>query len=155
MFLKGAGLSPNTYRSYLQAVKQFYVFTGGKHPFQVGPADVEAFYDDILGRADMSTAYLRLMGLKRFFAGIRAVLPIYTSPFESMSEKLLHKISRSKRKGRTKAPLTKTEADALLRWLRMDVSPTGRENLALVVMLQTSGLRASELCSHSEERPAD
>ena len=28
----------------------------------------------------------------------------------------------------------------------MDVSPTGLENLALVVMLLTSGLRASELC---------
>ena len=147
VFLKGAGLSPNTYRSYLQAVKQFYNFTGGKHPFQANAADIEAFYDDMLKRADMNTAYLRIMGLKRFFAGIRTVLPIYTSPFETMSEKLVHKLNRSRRKRRTKAALTRAEADALLRWLREDKAPIGHENLALVTMLLTSGLRASELCS--------
>ena len=147
VFLKGAGLSPNTYRAYLEAVKQFYRFTDGKHPLQVGAADIEAFYDDELKRVDVNTAYLRIMGLKRFFAGIRTVLPIYTSPFESMSEKLLHKLNRSRRKRRTKAALTRAEADALLSWLRKDTAPTGRENLALVTLLLTSGLRASELCS--------
>lgn len=147
VFLKGAGLSPNTYRSYLQAVKQFYTFTGGRHPLQVGASDIEAFYDDVLKRADLNTAYLRIMGLKRFFAGVRTVLPIFTSPFDAMSEKLARKLGRSRRKRRTKVALTKAEADALLRWLRSDTSPAGRETLALVTMLLTSGLRASELCS--------
>jgi len=36
---------------------------------------------------DRNTAYLRIRGLKKFFSGIRNVLPIYTSPFEIMSEK--------------------------------------------------------------------
>lgn len=143
VFLKGAGLSPNTYRSYLEAVKQFYHFTKGKHPLQANAADIESFYDDVLKHADMNTAYLRIMGLKRFFAEIRAVLPIYTSSFEGMTEKLLHKLNRTRR---TKAALTRAEADALLRWLRADTSPVGKENLALVTVLLTSGLRASELC---------
>lgn len=146
VFLKGAGLSANTYRSYLEAVRQFYGFTSGKHPLQVTAADIEAFYDAVLKRADLNTAYLRIMGLKRFFAGVRTVLPIFTSPFESMSEKLTRKLGRSRRKRRTKTALTKAEADALLCWLRRDSSPVGRENLALVTLLLTSGLRASELC---------
>jgi hypothetical protein len=37
VFLQGAGLSPNTYRSYLQAVRQFYAFTKGKHPLSRSP----------------------------------------------------------------------------------------------------------------------
>jgi len=147
VFLLGAGLSPNTYRSYLEAVKQFYRFTEGKHPLQVTAGDIEAFYDDLVHRVDLSTAYLRVMGLKRFFAGIRAVLPIYTSPFETMTEKLTHKLNRTRRKHRTKAALTRSEADALIQWLRLDISPIGQENLALVTILLTSGLRASELCS--------
>jgi hypothetical protein len=73
VFLKGAGLSPNTYRSYLEAVRQFYVFTRGEYPLQVSTADIEAFYDDVLKRSDLNTAYLRIMGLKRFFAGFRTV----------------------------------------------------------------------------------
>lgn len=62
-----------------------------------------------------------------------------------MSEKLTRKLGRSRRKRRTKAALTKAEADALLRWLRSDTSPVGRENIALVTLLLTSGLRASVL----------
>jgi len=31
-FLKGNGLSPNTYRSYLTAIKQFYEYTNGLNP---------------------------------------------------------------------------------------------------------------------------
>ena len=31
-FLKGNGLSPNTYRSYLTAIKQFYEYTEGLNP---------------------------------------------------------------------------------------------------------------------------
>jgi len=41
-FLKGSGLSPNTCRSYLEAVKQFYRFTKGLNLLQVRVADIEA-----------------------------------------------------------------------------------------------------------------
>jgi hypothetical protein len=60
LFLKGAGLSPNTYRPYLQAVKQFYQFTNGLNPLQVRPSDIEAFYDAQVKRIDRNTAYLRI-----------------------------------------------------------------------------------------------
>ncbi len=146
VFLQGAGLSPNTYRSYLQAVKQFYAFTEGKHPLQVTPGDMEAFYDDLAQRVDRNTAYLRIRGLKKFFEGIRRVLPIYTSPFEIMSEKLHEKLNRTKKGNRTKKALTVGELRALLAWLELDRTPRGLEDRAIVFMLATSGLRASELC---------
>jgi len=146
VFLLGAGLSPNTYRSYLQAVKQFYHFTEGKHPLQVRPGDIEAFYDDLVQRVDRNTAYLRIRGLKKFFAGIRNVLPIYTSPFEIMPEKLHDKLNRTRKGNRTKKALTIGELRALLAWLEEDRSPRGLEDHAIVFMLATSGLRASELC---------
>ena len=77
LLLRGAGLSPNTYRSYLEAVKQFYSFTDGLNPLQVKPADIEGFYDDLAKRVDRKTAYLRIRGLKKFFSGIRNVIPLY------------------------------------------------------------------------------
>jgi site-specific recombinase XerD len=42
--------------------------------------------------------------------------------------------------------LTPNEVKALLAFLRLDITVTGRENYAMVYMLATSGLRASELC---------
>lgn len=146
VFLQGAGLSPNTYRSYLQAVKQFYAFTEGKHPLQVTPGDIEAFYDHLAQGVDRNTAYLRIRGLKKFFEGIRRVLPIYTSPFEIMSEKLHGKLNRTKKGNRTKKALSVAELRALLAWLQEDRTPRGLEDYAIVFMLSTSGLRASELC---------
>jgi len=47
-FLLGQGLSPNTYKNYLGAVKQFYEFTEGMHPLQVKPADIERYYDNLI-----------------------------------------------------------------------------------------------------------
>lgn len=41
-FLQGNGLSDNTYRTYRQALKDFYEWSDGKHPFQVTAADIEA-----------------------------------------------------------------------------------------------------------------
>ncbi len=145
LFLMGAGLSPNTYRSYLQAIKQFYEFTNGLNPLQVRPGDVEAFYDHIVKKVDRNTAYLRIRGLKKFFAGIRQVIPIYTTPFEIMSETLHRKLNRTKKGNRTKKALSKGEVKRLLAWLQEDQTVKGLENYALTYMLVTSGLRAAEL----------
>jgi site-specific recombinase XerD len=146
LFLKGAGLSPNTYRAYLGAVKQFYEFTKGLNPLQVRPGDIESFYDDQVKHVDRNTAYLRIRGLKKFFEGVRQVIPIYTSPFEIMSEKLHAKLNKTRKGNATKKALTIDEVKALLSFLRLDITVTGRENYAMVYMLATSGLRASELC---------
>jgi integrase len=147
LFLKGSGLSPNTYRSYLEAVRQFYQFTKGLNPLQVRPGDIEAFYDHLLTRVDRNTAYLRIRGLKKFFEGVRNVVPFLTSPFEIMGEKLRAKLNCTKKGNRTKKTLTRDELKALLAFLRKDTSTRGREDYALVFMLVTSGLRASELCA--------
>ncbi len=82
IFLMGAGLSRNTYKSYLTAVKQFYSFTNHLNPLQVIPADVERFYDDIRAKVDINTAYQRVKGLKKFFSNISKTIPFYTSPFD-------------------------------------------------------------------------
>jgi len=144
IFLKGAGLSPNTYRSYLQAVKQLYEFTDGLNPLQIQPRHIEAFYDDLVTRADRNTAYLRIAGLKRFFKGIRSIIPFYTSPFEIMNGKLKKKLSRTK-KGYAKKAMTPKEISELLGWLEANVTVQGLEKYAIIFMLVSSGLRADEL----------
>ncbi len=145
-FLKGNGLSEHTYRSYLTAIKQFYEFTDHLNPLQVKPAHIEAFYDELVKKVDRNTAYKRISGLKKFFKGIRGVIPIYTTPFEIMPEKLKKKLSRKKKGNRTKSALSKNEANALLAWLQGNKTVKGLEDHALVYMLVTSGLRAFELC---------
>ena len=144
-FLLGAGLSPNTYRSYLTAVRQLYDFTEGLNPLQITPAHIEAFYDDIVKRVDRNTAYLRIRGLKKFFSGIRNVIPFYTSPFEIMSEKLHRKLNRTKKGNRTKKALAVAEVKRLLAWLNKDTTVKGKRDYAIVFMLVTSGLRSAEL----------
>ena len=64
-----------------------------------------------------------------------------------MGEKLHAKLNRTTRTSRTKKALTQGEVKALLEFLGRDESLQGRENYALVYMLVTSGLRASELCA--------
>ena len=88
LFLQGNGLSPHTYRAYFTAVKQFYTFTGGQHPFQTIPADIEKFYDHLVKTVDRNTAAARVAGLKKFFKGIEDQVAFYTSPFKIMTEKL-------------------------------------------------------------------
>jgi integrase len=142
-FLMGAGLSPNTYRCYLEAVKQFYAFTGGKHPLQVVPGDIEAWYEELAARVDRNTASLRIRGLKKFFAGIRTVIPFYTSPFELMTDKLIKKLNKTKKGNRTKAALSLAEVKRLLAWL-LGWDP---EMHAILFFLCTSGLRSAEFLS--------
>ena len=57
-FLKGNGLSPNTYRSYLTAIKQFYEYTNGLNPLQSRPADIESFYDHLVQAVDRNKLHI-------------------------------------------------------------------------------------------------
>jgi len=63
-----------------------------------------------------------------------------------MNDSLHAKLNRTKRGNRTKKALQKHELRQLLEWLSGDKSVHGLEDYALVLMLVTSGLRASELC---------
>lgn len=146
IFLKGTGLAENTYRSYLEAVRQFYLFTKGLNPLQVRPGDIEAFYDYLLKKVDRNTAYLRIRGLKKFFAGIRNIIPVYTSPFETMETKLVKKLNKTKNGNRTKKALSIQEIKDLLTWLKTDATIKGAQNYAIIYTLVTSGLRSAELC---------
>ena len=144
--LKGQGLATTSYRVYMVAVRQLYEFTQGLNPFQVIPNHLEAFYDHVIQSVDRNTAYNKIMGLKRFFTGIKKLCPGYVSPFEVMDDKLVKKLSKTK-KTRTKKALTVQEIQELLAWLKKDRSRTGKASYAIVLMLVTSGLRAAELCS--------
>jgi len=66
-----------------------------------------------------------------------------------MSQTLHAKLNTTKRGNRTKKVLLKHEPRQLLEWLSRDQSVQGLEDYALVLMLVTSGLRASELCQLS------
>ncbi len=145
VFLQGAGLSPNTYRSYLEAVKQLYTFTDGKHPLQIMPADIEMFYDDLKKKGDPGTAYCRVQGLKHFFKGVSKITGL-PSPFEIMGEKLTKKLNEVKAGNRTKKALSINEIRKLITFLAQDDTVIGQENYALCYMLTTSGLRAFEMC---------
>jgi len=144
IFLKGAGLSPNTYRSYLQAIKQLYEFTDGLNPLQITPAHIEAFYDNLIkNKVDRNTIYIRIQGLKRFFKGIRRVIPFYTSPFEIMDDNLKEKLPKNKRL-RVRRVLNVKEIRAILKYLKSIDTLRAKRNYAIVYMLVTSGLRPSE-----------
>jgi integrase len=143
--LRGQGLSPNTYRSYLTAYRQLWDFTNGLHPFQILPGHIERFYEFTVKRIGRTTAAQRIKGLKKFFNCIKALVPGYVSPFELMPEKLIQKMGKAKASG-TKKALTVAEYIRLLAWLSKDVTIEGLSNHAIVLMLGTSGLRASELC---------
>ncbi|MBA7493528.1 Tyrosine recombinase XerC [subsurface metagenome] len=146
VLLKGAGLQPNTYRIYLGAVKRFWEHTDGIHPLQVLPAHIEEFYDARIKEVEKNTVYLEIQALKKFFVGIRKVIPVYTSPFELMGDGLKKKLNRTRRGNRTKKALSLNEMNLLLERLRVDPTVKGKGDYAIVFMLMSSGLRADELC---------
>ena len=143
--LRGRGLSPNTYRCYLQAVKQLYTFTDGLNPFQVTPGHIERFYDDLRKRVEIQTAYNRIQGLKKFFRCIEEQMPGYVSPFAVMTEQLTEKLNRTKQNV-TKAALSQEEVTRLLSWLKGRTDAHGRLAYSTIFMLLTTGFRAAELC---------
>lgn len=145
-FLLGAGLSPNTYKTYLSAVKGFYNYTEGMNPLQVIPADLERYYDHIMQTVDRNTAYIKIMGLKKFFKGIGKVIPFYTSPFDIMSEELKRKLSKTKTGTETKLALSRNELIRVFEYLDRDTSLKGLQNRAIIRILVSTGLRAAELC---------
>jgi integrase len=122
------------------------VFTDGLNPLQVSSAWIELFYDHLVQTVDIRTAHLRICGLKKFFAGIRRVVPFYTSPFETMSASLKRKLRAGKKKPTVRV-LSQKETTVILTWLEKDRSKKGLINAAMIKMLLTSGLRAAELCS--------
>ena len=146
LFLRGVGNSPGTYRVYRDKVKLFYDFTEGLHPVLVKPADVEAFYDRRIQKVDRLTAYLDMQALKAFFKGVERVIPLYVSPFKKMPQKLRKKLNRTKNGG-TKKALNRAEVRRILRFLERDETEKGLEDLAIFMVLYSTGLRAQELCS--------
>ena len=145
-FLLGAGLSPNTYRCYLSAVKDFYNLTDGLNPLQVIPADIERYYDTVLKRVDRNTAYIKIMGLKKFFKGISKVIPFHVSPFDQMTPELIKKLSKTKKDNTTKQALSKAELQRVFAFLDTDTSLKGLQNKAVIRILFSTGLRSFELC---------
>ena len=146
LFLKGSGLSPNTYRSYLTSIRKFYIFMGGLNPLQVTPAHIENFYDDLIENGvSKSSAALRIWGLKKFFICIKKVVPIYISPFDNMEPKLVNKISKRSDGNRTKTTLTNLQVNLIKEFFNKKDNLYAKQNYAIFYMMITSGLRASEL----------
>ena len=146
VYLRGEGLSPNTYLNYSRTVKQFYEFTEGLIPLQVTAGHVEQFYDHILKSCDQNTAVNKMSGLKKFFEGVKREVPFFENPFDTMSEQVKKKISKQHTKSKTKAALTLDEWNRVKTFLEADTSIKGLQNYAMVMTLYSTGLRAFELC---------
>lgn len=144
-FLKGAGLSPHTYSSYLTAIKQFYEFMGSM-PTETLPADIESFYDHLVKTTSRNTAYVRIEGLKKFFKNARLQIPWISDPFDIMNEVLKSKLSKTL-KGQKKKALYLKEIRGTLKYINQDKTIMGLQNKAIILSLLTSGLRAQELCN--------
>jgi len=147
--LRCAGLSPNTYRAYLIAVKQLYYFTNGLNPLFITPLHIKRYYDSIIRKVDRNTACLRIRGLHQFYLKLSKTIPGYISPFDVMDKKLMEKLNFLIKKKSIKKPLSKEEAIQLIAWLDEDRSTKGKCNHAMVLMIMTSGLRSGELCQLS------
>lgn len=143
--MKGQGLSNNSYKTYMQAVKLFYEHVGGLHPLQWTPAHIEDFYDAQREKNGIGTAYNRIAGLKNLCKSIKAQLPFWESPFDIMSEKTKSKINTTA-KGQKKKALYVNEVRGVFEYLAADTSLKGLQNHAIILTLFTTGLRAQELC---------
>ena len=150
LLLRGQGLSPNSYRTYLQAVRQMYDYTEGLNPLQWSVADIEGFYDSVVERTSHNTAYNRIAGLKNFCKQISHTIPGWENPFDAMNEALRKKLATNL-KAETKTALTRKEISSLMALLNEDTSLKGLQNRALVLTLLTTGLRAAEACSLTYE----
>ena len=146
IFLRAQGLSPNTYRNYLQAVKEMYEFTGGLNPFQWDAPRLEQFYDAERERNGINTAAGKIYGIKNFLVQVARHFPFFTTPFESMTPELIKKLSKTTL-GEQKPALNHQELKALFDYLSHDQTLLGRQNHAMIFFLSTTGLRAQELCN--------
>jgi integrase len=148
LFLMG-GDSNNTYKNYLTAVKQLYDFTNGLNPLQLQPAHIEEYYDSILEKNSLNTAYIRIQGLKKFFKGMEKQIPFYNelcqNPFSLMSKKLKAKLNRSI-KSTTKKALTYEEYLSMMEYLQNKPKTIlNIQNYTLSKVLFSTGLRISAL----------
>ncbi len=108
-------------------------------------ADIEAWHDELVRQGvNRKTIALRVAGLKKFFSGIRNVVPSYTSPFEVMGDKLKKKLGARENDKGTKQALNKEEIRKTLKHLRQNEDIT---DYAMIFFLLTSGLRAAEMLS--------
>jgi len=144
-FIAGRGLSPGTYANYTNAVKKVFESTGGLTPVQWTAVDIERAYNRERERNGIGTAYGLVMGVKAFYRGLCAELPMVSNPFDGMDEglyKRLHTTPNSDNLG----ALYQSEIDSLLTYLRENRTLKGRQTRVMVELLLTTGLRVSEMC---------
>ena len=136
IFLRNQGLSPNTYKSYIAAVRRFYDFTEALHPFQWEAWHLERFYEYRRKQVSASTASIDMSGLQNFCKRVASQYP-YQSPFEKLTDETRKKLF-SKETGAQKKALLLKELEAVLR-------NADRLNGIIIRFAFTTGLRASEL----------
>ena len=147
VFLLGEGNSTNTVRAYETAGRQFYDYTGGLHPMQAGtPERIEQYYDSIVTKGcTLTTACLRMRGLKYIYKRIAERVPFYQSPFEIMPDKLTKKLFRTEQDESERGALALSEYQAIEAMLRADMTVYGWQNLSFVAFAVSTGMRAAEL----------
>lgn len=146
VFLRGQGLSPGTYRVYLGAVREFYDWSDGLHPFQWTPQHIEMFYDHVRERVSVNAAYVKVAALKNFCSQVVKQFPFVESPFSRMSDALIKKLNQSGRSRKKKA-LYRSEIRGMLDYLESQDSLKADQTRAMIVTMLSTGLRIAETCA--------
>ncbi len=66
-------------------MRDFYRYTEGLNPLQVTAAHIEDWYDNLTKRVDRNTAAPKVARLKRFFSGVKSIVPIISCSRFAMS----------------------------------------------------------------------
>ena len=128
--LRARHYSPHTEKAYLAWVRRLVVFTGRRHPIDIGDAEVSAFLLRVTGRgrASASTQSQAASAIAFLFREVLGRSPVgIVSPW------------RPKPSARVPVVLTHAEIAGLLRALRESAR-------LMVALLYGSGLRLSECC---------
>lgn len=135
-------ISEHTRRAYQRVVREFFLFVGDIHPFQVTPEQVLSFRDaERAGRKRPATIAFKLAVVRSFFEYLRAAGLINLNP---ASTKLVSP-PEVQIEGAGRA-LTPKEVSHLLAGPDRSKPEGARDYAIMVVMLRTS-LRVSEVCS--------
>lgn len=146
VFLRGQGLSPQTYRNYMASVRGFYEFSDGLNPLQLTPAWVESYFDHLKARGKSeATCYTRMAGLKNFCRGVGRVCPFFEDPFKIMGQNLTAKLNARPEKKAVAKAMNAGEAKRVLDYLRSQRSLHSVRDYAISAFLLYSGLRSAEL----------
>jgi integrase/recombinase XerD len=132
-YLKSQRYSPNTIKTYTDALGVFFQFHSNKDPEQLEIEDIVHFNTGYILRKNLSASYQNQV--------INAIKLFYRNRFNRLMD--LNNIQRPRREKRLPNVLSKQEIKAILE------APTNLKHRAMLSLIYACGLRRSELLNLS------